>query len=361
MGAADIIPGISGGTVAFIMGFYNNLIESIKNVGWQFLIPLALGISISFFLLASPFDYILGHPIYRIYLYSSFLGLILASTIYCANLIDRWKSNYWMALLTGAIAAYLLTGTAIQNREPTLDIELAFPIQTNQRLLNYDPEMWRLLDVPATTAAAMVAKGILQADHYAFDHESRREGELQIFIKPYLGTHLDLKLVFCGAIAISAMLLPGISGSYLLTILGVYAIAIGALADFSDGLKNLEWDNEAFMILASLGVGIILGALSFSHVVSWLMRNFYNGTIAGLTGFMLGALKSVWPFWSYAYALAPLKLQKGPQLQVVSPILPDLHSSLFWIALAFAIGGFGLVFLIEFLAQKRKKTAPHTT
>ncbi len=299
MGCADIVPGISGGTVAFIMGIYSNLIESIKSVNvytlctgrfkdfftriaWKYLLALLSGIAFSLATLAHFIDYVLGHETYRILLYSGFLGLILASALFCAKLVKQWRFPHLMSLFVGALAAYLLTGSTVGASEAS-----------------------------------------------------------------YRATHgLDPWIILCGAIAVSAMLLPGISGSYLLTILGTYSVVIGALADF---VRN--FDLSAFYILASMLIGIVIGALLFSHVVSWLLKHFHDMTIALLTGFMIGALKSVWPFWTYGYVF----LEKGPQLIVLEPILPDAASLLFCAALAFALLGFAAVFALEHMAMARKR------
>src|SRR5262249_21379145 len=150
-------------------------------------------------------------------------------------------------------------------------------------------------------------------------------------------------------LAICAMLLPGISGSYLLTILGAYPIVIGALADFTLGLKHWTFDSEAFLILASIAIGIVIGAIVFSRAVSWLLRNHHDIAIAFLSGCMVGALRTVWPFYSYSYVLHPLRLDKGPLLQPEYAYFPDLTSSLFIKAFLLAVAGAAVVFSIEFL------------
>jgi len=353
MGAADIVPGISGGTIAFIMGFYEQLINSIKRLdraALKFLAPLILGIVCSLLLLASFFDFILGHPVYRVYLYASFLGLILASTYFCFKKVKHWSFACLGGLSIGMLSAYLLTSNDLQikSSEPLYAVQLSDVYQPSQPLINYDPASGKLLDVPESTVAAMLAKGIISHSTPLYN----AAGELQKAPRPHTGTKVDGLLVLCGAIAISAMLLPGVSGSYLLTILGVYPLIIGALADFSEGLKRLQFEQDAFMVLLSTGFGILIGAIAFSRVVSWMMRHYHDLTVATLIGFMLGALQSVWPFWSYAYALSPLKLHKGAKLLVLNPVLPDLGNSLFWLAILFSIIGFSSVLLVERLGKR---------
>jgi putative membrane protein len=131
MGAADLVPGISGGTIAFIMGFYQPLLESIKTlnvsafkllisfkfrafseqVAWKFLLQLLLGIGVAFCTLASLFHFILGHEVYRVYFYALFMGLITASFVFCLRQISRWTLTSLLALLIGIVSAYCLTGT----------------------------------------------------------------------------------------------------------------------------------------------------------------------------------------------------------------------------------------------------------
>lgn len=377
MGAADIVPGISGGTMAFIMGIYDNLLYSIKSVNsrafklllqfrlkdffqsisWEFLLGLIGGIAFSFITLARFFDYILGHETYRIFLYSGFIGLIIASIIYCARQLDRWRIKHVCALVAGALIAFFLTGTDLQFKtaQPSYDVYISkSQILSDKPIKNYDAEKQMLLDVPESTLSVMHALNLVSLNTPAYSHEQEKMGVIGQFAKGNPQRGIDWWMVCCGAIAISAMLLPGISGSYLLTILGVYGVIIGALADFVEGMKHLTFDRDAFSILGSVLVGILAGALIFSHVVSWLLNRYRQVTIALLTGFMIGAMRSVWPFWTYEYVLLPLKITKGPQLQVVSSILPPVSSAIFWEAVVFALMGFFLVLSIEYLANRKK-------
>lgn len=289
MGAADLVPGISGGTIAFIMGFYQDLLINIKSFRIQsiasnpatlFLGVLVSGIFTSFILLAPFFDQILNHEIYRTYLYSCFLGLIAASIVLTFKQIEKWQLDKVMVLLVGMILGFVLT---------SIDL----------KPLNMD-------------------------------------------LKPAL---FDPWLMFCGSLAVCALLLPGISGSYLLTILGSYPLAIGALADFIKSAKIGLFDFESFMILANLSIGILFGAIVFSRVVLWLLKSYRNGTIALMTGFMVGALPTVWPFWSYSFFTHPFKPEKGLLLRAETPILPAINEV--GIPLLLGILGFALVFLVR--------------
>lgn len=371
MGAADIVPGISGGTVAFILGIYPELIESLKSfngeafqllagfrfaeffrsVQWKFLSALVGGAAVSFLTLAHAISFILSHEDYRVYLYSIFLGLILGSVWFCAKQLSCWKLTHLSGLLLGAVAAYALTGANIHQKseEPLYNVSIVLG-SPSQQVENYADG--KLLNVTENMLSAMLSKGVIGADTMVASVDNAASGPAIEFINHSYTMGLDLWTVCCGAIAISAMLLPGISGSYLLTILGMYSLVIGALADFINGLRNGVFEGEAFFVLSSMMTGIIIGAIVFSRLVSWMFQYYRNGTIAVLTGFMLGALSTVWPFWSYTYYYLPLKLEIGPQLQPLAPIIPDLQSPLFFNALVFTLAGFLLVFTLELYAKK---------
>lgn len=309
MGAADIVPGISGGTMAFIMGIYEKLLLSInsinyanlrllshlqfrkffENVEWKFLLALLTGICFSFLSLANLFHYILNDPIWRIYLYSAFLGLIAASVYFCAKQIPEWKGIHFVLLGIGMMIAWKLTNSSI-------------------------------------------------------DLSHLRQNTEASGLNPWL--------MFCGAIAVTALLLPGISGSYMLTILGVYPSVIGALADFTKHLKLLTIDWEALSLLSNLGIGILIGGVLFSRVVYWLLKHYHGMTIALMTGFMVGAIKSIWPFWSYTQVTSPLKVERGVILQLQEAYIPSSSDPHLWIGIACAVCGCAAVITIERLARK---------
>ena len=303
MGVADIIPGISGGTIAFILGFYEDLLNSIKSlnknslkilfkghvreffrlVAWKFILGLVAGIVIAMATFSHAIRYILGHEDYRAMLYATFFGLIVAAAILCSQQLKRWKISYFLVFLLTTLMAFCLTGST-------------FKIENSTNL--------------------------------------------------YSIQYFDPWIIFCGAIAICAMILPGISGSYLLTILGMYTVVVGALADFTFSLAHGSFDATAFFILANMLLGIMLGALFFTRFVSWILNKYHDLSIAALTGFMVGALHSVWPFWTYEV------LDKGPQLQPLEAFLPSLADPFTWLAIGLAIVGAMTVFLLHFVAKK---------
>ncbi len=324
-----------------------------QQVEWRFLLTLVGGITFSFLILAGFLNSILQHELYRIYLYSCFLGLILASFVLCVRELKRWTLMVAAGLVLGAVAAYSLTGTNIEMEEHgSYAIRMEQPSDYSA-ITNYDVNHGLLMDLSASTLSAMQAKGEIQADTNIYSLEGEIAGIASDFTFPFKSSYINVWLIFCGAIAICALLLPGISGSYLLTFLGVYPQAIGALADLTENLKHGIIDWESAIILFNLLIGIVVGALCFSHFVSWLLKKFPDITLAILSGFVIGALKSVWPFWSYSYTLVPLKLSKGPQLVPMEPIFPSLDSWTVPIAIVAALSGFALVLFIEHSAKRK--------
>lgn len=231
MGAADAVPGVSGGTIAFISGIYEELITTISNIkpslinvwrndGFQafwkaingsFLTALLTGIVISFVSFMRIAKYLLEH--HPVLIWSFFFGLIVASIYYVAKQITRWRFTTYFSIIAGALVAYYITTL------PSL-----------------------------------------------------------------AGSNNSFFLFFSGAIAICAMILPGISGSFILVVLGAYKTLSNAINDFD------------FKRLAIFIFGAIIGLLSFSRILKWLFKNYHNLTMALLTGFILGSLNKVWPW-----------------------------------------------------------------
>jgi putative membrane protein len=294
MGAADVVPGVSGGTIAFITGIYDELLESInhlnfkalgvlKNEGlkkfWEyingtFLTVLMLGIGTSIVSLAKLIDYLMAQ--HTIGLWSFFFGLVGASIIYVGKQVEQWNVKTIVALIVGTIAAYLIT----------------------------------------------VLPPMKEASETWF-----------IFIS--------------GLIAICAMILPGISGSFILLILGAYPTIIEAISS-----RNLP-------VMAVFALGCIIGLLSFSRILKYLLDNFRGVTIAVLTGFLLGSLNKLWPWKTtlefYIKHAGTPKEKMVPLVQ--ENVLPqhfDTPPQLF-LAIAMMLIGFGLIFGLEFVAVKLQK------
>jgi putative membrane protein len=180
-------------------------------------------------------------------------------------------------------------------------------------------------------------------------------GKVQEYMHPYSFSLFNPWLIFCGMVAVCALLLPGLSGSYLLHFLGVYPFVLEALLDCIQGVKQFYFPLESIILLGNLSIGIGVGGFAFAHFLNWLLKNYFNMTIALLSGFLIGTWQSVWPFWSYEYILFPLKLEKGPQLIPQSPFLPDLNTALFWQALCCTILSSSIILVIHRLTNKKSR------
>jgi putative membrane protein len=291
MGAADIVPGVSGGTIAFITGIYEELINSINNcdlsalrklfkegfgafwkhINGTFLVTLILGVGISLVSLANVISYLLeAHPVL---IWSFFFGLIIASVWLVGKSITKWSPGAALALVVGIAVAFYLS---------------------------------------SLTSVAHV------------------EGDWFIFIS--------------GMIAICAMILPGISGSFILVMLGSYHKVLGAIKD-----KDL-------MLIALFGAGCVIGLLAFSKVLKFLFSRFKNVTIALLTGFMIGALYKIWP-WKNKVGDTPLVVHSdGKEDYLLTNVFPNGFEgeAQIGLAIACAVGGLLLIIMLERFAPKEK-------
>lgn len=295
MGAADVVPGVSGGTIAFIAGIYEELINSIKSIDLQavrlllslkfadfwkkingtFLLSVVGGVAISIFSLARLMTWLLEH--HPIYIWSFFFGLIIASSVLVAREIKHWNLGTVIALLAGAVIAYVIT--------------VMSPAET--------PNTWWFI-------------------------------------------------ILSGAIAICAMILPGISGAFILLLMGKYSYILGAVSHLEIG------------IILLFVVGALGGIISFSHLLSWLLKNHHTITVATLTGFMVGSLNKVWPWKetlrtytdSHGY-IKPLEEAN------VSPFrFEELYQAepLLWQAIAMCAAGFLLIWGLETIGRKMSKS-----
>ena len=290
MGAADVVPGVSGGTIAFISGIYEELLNSIssfkfslinvlkhegikvvwKKINGSFLLALFIGICFSVLSLAKLIENLLeNHPIL---IWSFFFGLVLASIIYIAKQIKLWNIKCYLYLIFGLIFAYYIT---------TLN-----PVITQ----NSSP--WFLF--------------------------------------------------LAGMIAICAMILPGISGSFILVLLGAYKPILNAI------------NTKDFLSIIIFMAGAVLGLLTFSRVLKWLFSTYKNYTLALLIGFIAGSLNKIWP---WKETISWRTNSKGIEVPFtttsVSPFSFDGDSKLLMAGLL-AIIGFGLILLLEKLAVKKE-------
>ncbi len=284
MGTADPIPGVSGGTMAFILGIYEDLLTAIKSfsfdlvkllarfkikeamahVPWQFLLALGLGIGLAALLLANAISWLLLNA--RVPLFSFFFGLILAS-ILAIGVRVKWSAVPVVMLLLGTVAAYLI--------------------------VNLIP-----LDMP----------------------------------------HDPITLFLSSAVAIVAMILPGISGSFILLILGQYEFVLNAVTELD------------IITLLPVAAGCAVGLLGFARVLSWMLRHYEQPTIAALVGFMVGSLYKIWP---WKLVLETRIDSHGDIVPIVEAnVLPNFASQEFLLALALCLVGFCLVSVLDHLESQ---------
>lgn len=298
MGAADVVPGVSGGTIAFITGIYNELLHSIKNCGpaalmvlfkegpasfWRFingnfLLAVFGGILISIKTFASIISFCLDS--YPLLVWGFFSGLIAASMILLGKQQSQWSWQQWLLGFVGALFVYA--------------VSIAKPAQL--------PGEWYVL---------------------------------------FGG----------GFIAICAMILPGISGSFLLLLMGLYSV-------FLQAIKDLD-----LVALGSFGAGCAAGLMVFSRFLSWLLDNFFKSTIAVLMGFLLGSLNVTWPWKQTLEYMIDRHGEQVPLLQ--QNVMPWNYQNLTGVdaqtmyVILFVVLGAGLVLLTELVAVKMLKPSSH--
>lgn len=281
MGAADVVPGVSGGTIALIVGIYEELVNSIKSVNlhslkllftlrfaefWRqingsFLLSVVAGILISIYSLAKLVTFLLEkHPVM---IWAFFFGLVLSSIYYVVKNVSQWNVMNMFMFLVGTAVAYYIT--------------IVTPTSTTD----------------------------------------------------------DLWFIFLsGAIAICAMILPGISGSFILLLLGKYQYMMAAVKDLD------------ILLLAVFAAGALIGIVLFSRLLSYLLANFYNVTISVLSGFMLGSLNKVWP-WKL-----PVSFAADGTVLTERNILPDAYM---WEGIALILVGVAVVVILETVSARKEK------
>lgn len=291
MGAADIVPGVSGGTIALITGVYEELLNSLKSVTprslcliwqdspaafWQaingtFLISLLSGIVLSLISLSHLLTFLIAQ--YPILVWSFFFGLVAASGIWLLKQCSLNRYLSWVFLIVGTAVAWAITSGRPMEVEPTY-----------------------------------------------------------------------LVLFFSGALAICAMILPGISGSFILLLLGVYAPVLAAIKGFDLG------------VITVFGLGCATGLLSFVHILSYLLKRFHAQVLALLTGFLFGSLNALWPWKQVLEFYTSSKGIQKPLLQV--NVLPNDYLAisqqepLLMMAIFCALAGMSVVLVLEFGSRK---------
>ncbi len=301
VGAANVIPGVSGGTIALITGIYDKLINSIKSVDaiavklffqgkfkefWShingnFLSMIFLGVGVSLFSLAKLFKWMLENenPSFEIWLYAFFFGLILVSIISVGKSVSKWNLATVAALILGLALALFIT-----------------------------------------------------------------------FLKPGIENEAIYYLMICGAIAMCSMILPGLSGSFVLIIMGNYKLIM------VDAISNLNTK-----IIIPVGIGAFLGLLAFSRVLSWVFKNYRDQTISLMTGFIVGSLAIIWPWKDKIFLKddsGELILKKGePVLSGYTHWhLPEFSSMETIIAVGLVVaGGLAIWAMEKFAAQEEEE------
>jgi putative membrane protein len=291
MGAADVVPGVSGGTIAFISGIYEELLTSISSINlnalkllkdkglravWRaingnFLFALVLGIFTSILSLAKLISYLLENQATLVW--SFFFGLVLASILFVGKQITKWNIITVLLLVMGALSAFYIT-----TLEPLV---------------------------------------------------SENSSPLFIFL--------------AGALAICAMILPGISGAFILVLLGAYKPVLDAI------------QNKDFKVLIFLAAGAVIGLLSFSKILKWLFNNYKNFTLAVLTGFILGSLNKIWPWKeTLTWRVNSHGIEVPFNEQSISPFSFNGDAQLSS-AIILAILGFAVIILLEKVANMSSK------
>lgn len=292
MGMADVVPGVSGGTIAFISGIYEELLGSIKSIDleaikllftgkfralWEkingkFLFSLIAGIGVAILTMARLMTYMLeNHPIIT---WSFFFGLIIASALMVAREVNSWSALSVVTMIVGIVLSYWITVVS-----------------------------------PATTP-----------NDWWF-------------------------VMLSGAIAICAMILPGISGAFILLLLGKYMFIMEAVTQLNIG------------VLVVFAIGAVAGIVSFSHVLSWLLAKWHDATVTMLMGFMIGSLNKVWPWKQTLETYLDSHGVEQPLVQAnVSPMQFEVlgGESHLVLAIVSCVAGFALIYVIEMIGKRVK-------
>ncbi len=292
MGMADVVPGVSGGTIAFISGIYEELLGSIKSIDleaikllftgkfralWKkingnFLFSLIAGIGVAILTMARLMTYMLeNHPIIT---WSFFFGLIIASALMVAREVNSWSALSVVTMIVGIVLSYWITVVS-----------------------------------PATTP-----------NDWWF-------------------------VMLSGAIAICAMILPGISGAFILLLLGKYMFIMEAVTQLNIG------------VLVVFAIGAVAGIVSFSYVLSWLLAKWHDATVTMLMGFMIGSLNKVWPWKQTLETYLDSHGVEQPLVQAnVSPMQFEVLGSESHLVLAIVscVAGFALIYVIEMIGKRVK-------
>ena len=313
MGAANVIPGVSGGTIALITGIFERLIHSLKSFDLKaikliftgkfkefakhtdiaFLFTVFFGAIISIFSLAKVLGYLFDN--YPIFIWAYFFGLILASVYFVARTIDKWKISVIISFIIGTAIAVVIT--------------VLTPAKENTSFFY---------------------------------------------------------LIICGMAGVCSMILPGLSGSFILILMGNYELVMIDAVNNLSAVVHGDYDlaMEALKIIAPVAIGIVVGLLVFSHLLSWIYKKFKNQTIATLSGFIFGSLSILWP-WKHSFDKNHglfeankygklITFTEDDKIYFFEKYFPQMDST-FFIAIGLVIVGIASIWLVEKLATKKEK------
>jgi len=298
MGVANVIPGVSGGTIAFVTGIYERLINAIKSfdgtalklalgrnfrelwkyIDGNFLLALMLGVIVSVVSLAKVLEVVLQDDVYKIYVSALFFGLIFASVWSVYKMVKKWSSGAIIGLLIGCAIA----------------VGLAFMPQAQ---------------------------------------ESKSIGYLLI----------------CGVVAMCSMIIPGVSGSFVLLLMGNYKLI---MVDSVNALRRGEMD--ALSVLIPVGIGAVAGMAILSRVLSWLFKRFHDIAVASITGFVAGSLVTIWPWKKEVVETFTSGDKIKEKVIDYDRYMPTMDHQ-FWVALGFAVIGVVLMVAVEIMGSKKEK------
>lgn len=361
MGVADLVPGVSGGTIAFILGLHPDLLKSLKtlrlssvrhpkSVAWFLLTAIGLGILSSLIIGSHAIYFLLNHGIYQGLLRALFMGLIIGSIYFCIQQVSSWNIKRAALLLAGAMIAFTVSYISTKySTEPQYDVpmEINAPDTVLHEAANYDYQKKLLKNVKWSNLKALYEDSFIDSDTWIFSHDYNRLLQVESCLenRPYSSFHLKLGL--CGMLSIGAMILPGISGNQVMQLMGCYETIIEAIAFWTSGLKEGSFFNPSFWVLFSVGIGILVGIMLFSRVLIFFYQKYFLATLSLLIGFMIGSLPNLWPFWKVTYHIKLLKDRYHLSLQRLNPELPSLTSFETGLALTMLLLGVGIIIAFE--------------
>lgn len=298
MGAANVVPGVSGGTIALITGIYERLIDALKSFDAE---ALKLGVGFKFSALWKKID--------GLFLTSLILG-VLISIVTLAQVLEYQFKNHpqliW-SVFFGLIAASIPSvGKAIKN---------------------WGPDVISVFLIGAAIAVSMA------------------------FITPASENKDFIYLMFCGVAAICSMIIPGLSGSFVLLLMGNYRLVLNSVNALSSGDLSV-----VFSVILPVGIGAVVGLLALSRSLSWLFREHHDRAIGTITGFVAGSLVIIWPWKDEV--LETIEKKDGPEDKIVgfeNWHFPDLVTLEAWVQLGAVALGVVLIFVTEMLARKTSK------